>query len=153
MDEDLRRVVRVNVCCRVAARDRYGLWTAVTEDVCARGCRIVTPRLLRPGSPLTVTLSTDLFDEELDAAAEAMWATPTLLGILFVAPTPRRGALSPEAWIDKLVAHATVPGALPSRLAPSVARFASPPGPGAPGRLPSGARAPGTVLLLPLRRR
>ena len=44
MLEELRRIPRVAVCCRVVVRDRYGVWTAVTEDFCVRGCQLLTAR-------------------------------------------------------------------------------------------------------------
>jgi hypothetical protein len=111
MKDELRRIERIAVCCRAVVRDRYGVWTGVTEDVHARGCRIVTPRLLRPGTLLSLSLASDLFPEELDVMGEVVWATDERLAIEFVGSVARQGRLSPEAWIAKVVEH----GAIESR--------------------------------------
>jgi hypothetical protein len=151
MEEELRRTHRVSVCCRVVARDRFGAWSAVTEDVCAHGCRIVTARLLRPGCPVHVTLASDLFAEELEAQAEAVWATPDLLGVRFVRVASRARALTAEAWVDRLIDHGAVagaaPGALLTRIVPALMR---------PGRAAAPAAAPelvtAAIVHLPIRR-
>jgi hypothetical protein len=118
LEEDLRRVDRVSVCCRVVVRDRYGVWTAVTEDICAHGCRILTPRLLRSGSRLHLTLSSDLFPEDLETVAEVMWSTPDQLGVSFANGTAR--PMAPHAWIDKVLEYGAVPGE--STIVPVVTR-------------------------------
>jgi hypothetical protein len=145
MNEELRRIDRVCVCCRVSVRDRYGVWTAVTEDVCPRGCRILTARMLRPGTPLTVTLSSDLFPEELEAAAQAVWSTPERLGVMFVGGAARAGSISPEKWVEKVVEHGSASG---SRIVPVVSRA---PAHGAPGAARHSAGGD-NVVRLPLRR-
>ncbi len=123
MNEELRRIDRVSVCCRVSVRDRYGVWTAVTEDICKRGCRIFTSRLLRAGSLLTVTLSSDLFPEELEAVSQAVWATPERLGVIFIDPVVRPGSLPPDAWIAKVLEHGATPGSLSPEVVPVVRRL------------------------------
>lgn len=123
MIEDLRRIPRISVCCRVVVRDRYGVWTAVTDDLCVRGCQIVTPRLLRCGTLLHLTLSSDLFPEELEAPARTVWSAPDRLGVLFVESSERPGALSPEGWLEKVLEHGEMPeSATTWRLVPSVQR-------------------------------
>jgi hypothetical protein len=123
MTEDLRRIDRVSVCCRVSVRDRYGMWTAVTEDICTHGCRIFTQRLLRAGSLLNVTLSSDLFPEELEAVSEAVWSTPDRLGIAFIEPIVRSGSLRPDAWLAKVLEHGATPGATTPGVVPVVRRM------------------------------
>lgn len=118
MNEDLRRITRVTVCCRAAVRDRYGVWVAVTEDVSARGCQIVTTRLLRPGSILDLSLQSDLFDDELETAGEVVWSTPSRLGVAFVGTNP---AVTPESWLRKVIEHGEIPESGSTwRVAPSV---------------------------------
>lgn len=119
MNEDLRRMTRVNVCCRVVVTDRYGVWMAVTEDISARGCQVVSTRLLRPGTVLDLTVASDLFPDELQVQAEVVWATPTRLGIAFVgAPA---GPLTTEAWLAKVIENGEIPESTSSwRVAPSV---------------------------------
>jgi hypothetical protein len=139
LDDELRRISRVGVCCRAVVRDQYGIWTGVTEDVSAHGCQIVTSRLLRPGALVTITLSSDLFPEELEMTGETAWATPDRLGVRFLYRVPRRGGLSAEVWLSKVVEHGTIPETSSTRrVAPSVIRA---------GRRPTlvrggGARAP-----------
>ncbi len=114
---------RVSVCCRVVVRDRHGVWTAVTDDLCARGCQIVTSRLLRAGTRLHVTLSSDQFWEELHTVGKVAWATADRLGIIFVEGESAGGALSPVAWLDKVLEHGEMPeSATTGRVAPSVQR-------------------------------
>jgi len=123
MTEDLRRIDRVSVCCRVSVRDRYGMWTAVTEDICSHGCRVFTQRLLRAGSLLNVTLSSDLFPEELEAVSEAVWSTPDRLGIAFIDPIVRSGTLLPDAWLAKVLEHGATPGSAAAGVVPVVRRM------------------------------
>lgn len=128
MNDDLRRLDRISVCCRAVVRDRYGVWTGVTENVSRRGCQLVTSRLLRPGTMVSITLSSDLFPEELEAFGETVWAAPERLGVSFVRPVDRPGALTPEAWLAKVVEHGTVDGDdAGARVVPNIDR--------SPGRL------------------
>jgi hypothetical protein len=109
MIDNLRRVDRVRVCCRALARDRYGVWTGVTEDLSERGCRIITSRTLRPGTQLVLTLASDLFLRDLEVLAEVVWSGPTQLGARFLAPAA--GAhLTPDAWVRMVVEHGAVAG-------------------------------------------
>lgn len=109
--DDSRRIDRVSVCCRVDVHDRFGVWTAVTEDVCARGCRILTHRLPRLGSLFSLRLSSDLFDEELHVRARAVWGTAERIGVTFLDTPPRAGALSPAEWLGLVVEHGRPTGA------------------------------------------
>ena len=123
MGDELRRITRVQVCCRAVVRDRYGVWTCVTEDVSAQGCQLVTTRLLRPGSIVAIALSSDLFPEELETIGEAAWATPDRIGLRFVGTGSRRGALSPEEWLHHVVELGAIPESSSTwRVAPSVIR-------------------------------
>ena len=108
--DDLRRIQRVKVCCRVDARDRFGVWTAVTEDLCAQGCGLVTPTLPRVGSMLELTLWSDLFPEPLEVSANAAWASDRRVGVTFVATESRLGRLSPADWIERIIEHGRVLG-------------------------------------------
>jgi hypothetical protein len=109
MIEDLRRTERIAVCCRAVVRDRYGTWTAVTHDVATRGCQIVTSRQLRPGARVHLTLSSDLFAEDLDVAAEVVWVGPQRLALAFLEASRRPGALTPSAWVALVLAHGAPP--------------------------------------------
>lgn len=129
--DDLRRIHRLKVCCRADVRDRFGVWTAVTDDVCARGCRLVTAKSPRVGSALELTLSSDLFSESLEVTAHVAWVSDQRVGVNFADAT-RSGALSPAEWVEQLVAHGRVLGPEPvgssgPRLVPAVRRPAAAP--------------------------
>jgi hypothetical protein len=139
MDQDeLRRTQRVKVCCRVDVRDRFGVWNAVTEDVCARGCRLVTAKSPRLGTVLELTLSSDLFPEVLEVTAYASWVSDRRVGVTFIATGARRGAHTSVEWVQRLVEHGTVQrpeprGSASQTLVPAVRR----PAPGRAGVRPT----------------
>ncbi len=108
-DDDLRRMTRHSVCCRVDVRDRFGLWTAVTEDVSDQGCRLVTAKQPRVGATLQLTLSSDLFPESLEVDARTVWVTARCVGVAF--DKPAEGALTPSEWIARVVEYGRVEGA------------------------------------------
>lgn len=108
--DDLRRIRRVSFCCRVDVHDRLGVWTAITEDVCARGCRILTRRLPGLGSPLLLRLSSDLFPEELEVRARVVWGTADRVGVAFIPHRSRKWKLSPAEWIDLVLQHGAAAG-------------------------------------------
>jgi hypothetical protein len=64
-----------------------------------------------------------MFPEELEAIGEAAWAAPDRIGIRFVASSKGPGALSAQAWFEKLVAQGEMPDSSSTlRLVPSIAR-------------------------------
>jgi hypothetical protein len=127
MIEELRRIPRLSVCCRVMVNDRYGVWSAVTENISARGCRIVSSRLLRRGTRVQITFSSDLFPDDLEATGEVAWATGERLGVVFVDGATRAGARSPAAWLNKVLEHGATPDSpITHRVVPSVSRRPAP---------------------------
>jgi len=158
-EDELRRNDRVRVCCRVDVRDRFGVWTAVTEDVSPRGCRLVTTKYPRIGSLLELTISSDLFSEVLDVTGYAAWASEHRVGVNF-ASASRTGGVSPAEWVDRLVEHAKLIGPEPvgatgPRLVPSLRRpplALRPQRPSARAALPEGSGAE-DALALPRRKR
>ncbi len=137
-EDELRRIQRLKVCCRVDVRDRFGVWTAITEDVCSRGCRLVTTNNPRVGALLDLTLSSDLFSEVLEVTGDVAWVSDHRVGVKF-ARASRAGAVSPAEWVERLVQVAKVlgPGPVGStapRLVPNVRR---PPLASRPHRLPA----------------
>jgi hypothetical protein len=106
IEDELRRTDRLGVCCRVDVRDRSGIWTAVTEDVCDRGCRVVTGKLPRVGSMLEMTLTSDLFLEPLEVRGQTVWASSERVGIAFL-QAAHRGLTSSE-WIARVIEHGRV---------------------------------------------
>jgi hypothetical protein len=160
MDDDLRKILRVTVCCRAVVNDRYGVWTAVTENVSARGCLLVTGRLLRAGTVVGVELSSDLFPEELKASGEVMWSSHERMGVGFTGFDARPGALSAEAWLDKVIEFGEVADSSSAwRVVPFVDRSATlrlAQGSGRGGRLvrstTPASQGTDAVIRLPLRR-
>ncbi len=130
--DDLRRSQRMKVCCRVDVRDRLGVWSAVTEDFCARGCGIISAKLPRIGSVLELTFWSDLFPEPLDVIARTAWVSDRRVGVTFIATTPRNAGLSPAEWENRIVEHGRVPGPEPigsegPRVVPVLSRRSVPP--------------------------
>ncbi len=145
-EDDLRRIHRVMVCCRVDVRDRFGLWTAVTDDVSSRGCRLVTTRNPRIESLLDLTVSSDLFSDILEVTGYVAWASGHRVGVRFASASRTRG-ISPTEWVEQLAHHAKVLGPEPvgstgPRLAPSLRR---PPSGARSGRLPARPALPDDV--------
>lgn len=104
-EDELRRAPRVRVCCRVDVQHPHGVWSAVTVDLSARGCRLATGQLPRLGSRLPMRLSSDLFPEELATVGEVVWVGGDQLGVLFLEEARRRGSLSPTAWLEQVLEH------------------------------------------------
>jgi hypothetical protein len=136
-EDELRRTERVKICCRVDVRDRFGVWTAITDDVCARGCRLVATKCPRVGSLLALTLSSDLFPEVLDVTARVAWVSDHRVGLAFVSSRPRPTAIASAEWVARLVESGSIHrpepvGAIGHSLVPAVRR----PTPGRPGVRP-----------------
>jgi hypothetical protein len=119
MTDELRRTERVSLCCRADVRDRFGLWTGVTEDVSARGCRIYSARQLRHGSTVHITLSSDLFPIELELEGQVVWSSGERLAIAFSERPVRPGAVMPARWLEQAIVHHGTPFSL-AEVVPSI---------------------------------
>lgn len=97
--EDLRRARRVCVCCRVDVLQAGGVWTAVTEDLGARGCRIVTAREPRVGTAVRLRIGADVLDDELEVTGRVAWSGGGRAGLVFA---NHPSAASPAAWVERL---------------------------------------------------
>ncbi len=113
-EDDLRRIYRLHVCCRADVCDRFGVWTAVTEDISDRGCRLVATRSPRLGSILELTFTSDLFPESLEVSARVVWASSGRVGVSFL-PSERRGP-TPAEWVARVVEHGRVGSSGPRRV-------------------------------------
>ncbi len=122
----MRRDPRVHACCRVDVRQRYAAWSAVAEELSARGCRIVTSALPRLGALLDLRLSSDLFPEELGVTGEVVWMDSGRIGVLFVEPSgaPWRETSRARTWLDRLREAGRVPGSAGGRLVPVIGHAA-----------------------------
>jgi hypothetical protein len=125
-------------------RDRYGVWSSVTENLSVRGCLIFTSRLLRAGTRVKMTFSSDLFPEDLEVVGEAAWSTGDRLGVAFTADPA--GSRSLSDWLGKVIEYGAVPDpSAPYRVVPSVHSL-----PRVPVRLarPEPAREPRELVAL-----
>jgi hypothetical protein len=105
---DPRRFARLPSRCRVWVRDRYGVWDAHTEDISARGCRIVTPRPLAVGTLVRLTLTDDRLEAPLIVAGQVVWSEgdrPVRAGISFTGSP--QGVPGPTPWVQSLEAAET----------------------------------------------
>jgi PilZ domain len=98
-----RRAPRAPARCRAAVVSPAGAFQAETEDVSSRGCQVVSPRLVRKGDALELTLACDKVSDALKAKGKVTWVSeqaPWRVGVAFEdAYVP-----SAERWFEKLVA-------------------------------------------------
>jgi PilZ domain-containing protein len=102
-----RRFPRLRARCRVELRDRFGTWSAETEDLGPRGCRVVTPRPQTVGALVRLSVRSDLVAAPLEVTGQVVWATsdrPARAGISFAGGAPAPGAFAPGAWFEELSA-------------------------------------------------
>lgn len=71
--QDPRRSMRAQATCHAEVATAAGRFTAVTEDVSAQGCRLVTPRPLRPGERVQLSLGHAGLSRGLTAAGHVAW--------------------------------------------------------------------------------
>jgi hypothetical protein len=114
-----RRVPRAPARCRAAVASAAGSFEAETEDIGARGCQVVSPRGVKRGETVRITIANDKVLERLRVSGKVAWVSaqfPWRVGIAF-----DEEAL-PECarWFDQLVAAHPGMGALrkvPARIA------------------------------------
>lgn len=104
--DEMRRVERFRACCRVDVRQAYAVWNAITEELSVRGCRLLTRELPRLGVTLDMTLSSDLFSEDLETDGEVVWIDAGRIGVSFRdrGKPLRAGVLSVTEWIEIVMA-------------------------------------------------
>lgn len=71
--QDPRRSRRAQATCSAEVVTAAGRFTAVTEDVGARGCRLLTPRPLRPGERVELALAHAGLARRFQAAGHVAW--------------------------------------------------------------------------------
>jgi hypothetical protein len=102
-----RRFPRLRARCRVRIRDRFGTWSAETEDVGPRGCRLVGERAHALGALVRLTVESDRIVEPLEVAGQVVWTRADRLsraGIWFAGAPSSPGAPFPAAWFAALAA-------------------------------------------------
>jgi hypothetical protein len=124
-----RRAPRAPARCRAAVVTPAGAFEAETEDVGARGCQVVSPKLVKKGDPVRVTLSADRVPEELRVAGKAAWVSaqpPWRVGIAFGEAHVHAG----ELWFERLVAASPGLGAfrrVPEKISLDATVYLGPP--------------------------
>lgn len=127
--ENPRRAQRVLARCWAAVTSARGAFDAETEDVAAIGCRLSSPRLVRPGEPILLRLYSQGLRDGLRVPASIAWASatsPWRLGIAFD-PDARKAT---EAWFGRLVASGFAASAhhrVPHRIAMRAGVWLGPP--------------------------
>ncbi len=97
-----RRAPRAPARCRASVVTPAGAFDAETEDIGSRGCQVVSPKLVRKGDPLTLTISADKVPDLLRAAGKVAWVSPQppwRVGIAFDDATTGDAT----RWFDKLI--------------------------------------------------
>ncbi len=71
--QDPRRSMRAQATCHAEVATVAGRFTAVTEDVSAEGCRLLTPRPLAPGEHVQLALGHAGLSRPLTVAGHVAW--------------------------------------------------------------------------------
>lgn len=98
-----RRAPRAPARCRAKVICPAGIFEADTEDVGSHGCQVVSPRAVKKGEPLKLTLMNDRLTEPVRLTGRVAWASaqpPYRLGVAFDAEALRDAA----RWFERLVA-------------------------------------------------
>jgi hypothetical protein len=97
-----RRAPRAPARCQARIQLTDAEWEAPTEDVGPRGCQVIVPRALTPGTRLQVALHSAAVPDPLVVAGRVAWVAPNApwrAGIAFV-----EGALvASTRWFDRLL--------------------------------------------------
>jgi hypothetical protein len=91
------------VRCRARVAASGGHFETETEDVGARGCQVVSPRLVRRGEAIEVALTSEKLPEPLRVTGKVAWVSaqpPWRVGIAFDEGHVPAG----ERWFERLVA-------------------------------------------------
>lgn len=73
---ETRRTPRLPARCSTEVRFGAGLWTGLTDDLGAGGCRIEARFALRPGEPVSLKLRFGGVRDALDVVGMVAWTTP-----------------------------------------------------------------------------
>src|SRR5512138_780679 len=127
--ENPRRAPRAPVRCHTAVVFQGGSFECETEDIGSRGCQLVSPRFMRKGDAVQLTVSSEKVADPLRAAGHVAWVSaqaPFRIGIAFDEPSVRDGT----RWFEKVVA--AYPGLagfhrVPDRIAGDAMVYLGPP--------------------------
>jgi hypothetical protein len=97
-----RRAPRAPARCRTAVVSASGSFEAETEDIGAYGCQVVSPKGVRKGEPVRITIANDKVPNPLQVAGRVAWVSsrfPWRVGIAF-----DEGAFAEtSAWFERLI--------------------------------------------------
>ncbi|HEX9052525.1 MAG TPA: PilZ domain-containing protein, partial [Anaeromyxobacter sp.] len=97
-----RRAPRAPARCRTAVVSPGGSFEAETEDIGAYGCQVVSPKGVRKGDAVRITIANDKVPEPIQVAGRVAWVSsrfPWRVGIAF----DDASLAETSAWFDKLV--------------------------------------------------
>jgi hypothetical protein len=106
-----------------------GAFDAQTEDVGSRGCQVVSPKLVRKGESLGLTLSCEKLPDALRVTGKVAWVSPQppwRVGVAF----DERHAAESARWFERLVAACPGVGAfgrVPERIPLDAMVYLGPP--------------------------
>lgn len=110
-----RRAPRAPARCTAKVICSAGVFQAETEDVGSHGCQAISPRVVRRGEAVKLTISNPRLPDALRIAGRVAWASPQAPWRLGIAFDP--GALSESGrWFERLIA--AYPGLAPFRRIP-----------------------------------
>lgn len=127
--ENSRRAPRTPARCRAKIICPAGVFEAETEDIGSQGCQIVSPRAMRRGEPMKITLAHERLSDVLQVAARVAWASssaPWRVGVAFEDHEFERC----ERWFDRLVASfpgLTILRRIPDRIPVDTMVYLGPP--------------------------
>lgn len=102
-----RRLARIPLRCAVVVREKLATTIAETEDVGARGCRVVLKRPAAPGTLLQIRFVPGGAAEPLDAVGQVVWSrrtSPLEAGIVFLSAPRAASSDACGSWLEALVA-------------------------------------------------
>jgi hypothetical protein len=97
-----RRTPRAPVRCRAEVAGPHGPFESDTEDIGSMGCQVVSPRVVRKGDGLYLSITNEKVAERLEVSGRVAWVAaqaPWRVGVAF-----DEGCLSRSArWFDRLL--------------------------------------------------
>jgi len=98
-----RRAPRAPARCRATVISPAGAFDAETEDISARGCQVVSPKLVKKRDALALVIRSAKVPEPLSVSGKVAWVSgqpPWRIGIAF----DDGHVAAAERWFEKLVA-------------------------------------------------
>jgi hypothetical protein len=97
-----RRAPRAPARCRTAVVSASGSFEAETEDIGAYGCQVVSPKGVRKGDPVRITIANDKVPNPIQVSGRVAWVSsrfPWRVGIAF----DESVLAQTSAWFERLI--------------------------------------------------